>query len=178
MLINKGRACLCVVRPTPVFCCGCCCCCCCCCCVCCCASSAAASAAFLVSSFGAAARHCRYMDYDTYTPVYESRFQFKQLDGWVLAGVTATVTDRFSACGLYSVLGGYNVFAAGASAAKTVTGLPEHTKRACARALLYCVVYSTACVAWRGGPSRRRATRVRIARDAMRCVTAANNSKQ
>ncbi len=84
--------------------------------------------------------------------MYESRFQFKELDGWVLSGVTAT--SKFTTCGIYTIFGGYGVFAVTAGVTKTVTGLPTHTQRKwrvcmlCVVALLGCWGGVFACCAW------------------------------
>jgi hypothetical protein len=61
-----------------------------------------------------------------YTPFWQSRFQFQQLDGWVLSGAYSSTV--FTTCGSIRLFGGFGVFGKGSSATRLLTHLPRHTK--------------------------------------------------
>ena len=64
----------------------------------------------------------------TYTPFWESNFQFKQLGSWTVTDKDTAVSGYFTTCGSINVFGGYGVFNKNTVASRALTGLPTHTK--------------------------------------------------
>lgn len=61
-----------------------------------------------------------------YTPIYESRFHFKQLDGWVVTNLDSSASGYFTECSDIVIFGGYKTFAYSTTATKLLTHLPKH----------------------------------------------------